>query len=90
MLWFDNDTKSSLEARIQRAVSYYRAKYGRQPTLCYLHPSMLPNGSTGSEGKITFSKDGERAESSAKQMIGGVEVRPHRSILPNHFWIGVN
>jgi hypothetical protein len=41
MLWFDNDPKTKLSAKIERAVDYYRQKYGRDPNLCLLHPSMV-------------------------------------------------
>ena len=41
MLWFDNDPKTNLSAKIERAVDYYRHKYGRNPNLCLIHPSML-------------------------------------------------
>jgi len=40
MLWFD-DTQTSLEIKIQKAMEYYRKKYGRIPDLCLVHPSML-------------------------------------------------
>jgi hypothetical protein len=42
MLWFDNDIKSDLPTKIQRASDYYRNKYGRTPNVCFVHPSMLP------------------------------------------------
>ncbi len=41
MLWFDNDTKSDLIAKIDRAADYYRNKYGEKPNLCFVHPSMV-------------------------------------------------
>jgi hypothetical protein len=41
MLWFDNDPKTDLTAKISRAASYYQKKYGQNPDLCYVHPSML-------------------------------------------------
>lgn len=69
MLWFDNDTKTDLVAKIQRAASYYRAKYGKTPNLCFVHPSMVKN--PPAQGN-------------------GIEVRTARTVLPNHFWIGVN
>ena len=28
MLWFDNDTKTELTIKIERAAHYYREKYG--------------------------------------------------------------
>ncbi len=40
MLWFDN-SNTTLRQKIQKAVDYYEKKYGRQPDLCLVHPSML-------------------------------------------------
>ena len=51
MLWFDNDPKTALAAKIERAAAYYRQKYGRAPNLCLVHPSMLTQEE--SEGEIT-------------------------------------
>lgn len=68
MLWYDNDAQSDLMTRIERAVTYYREKYGDTPNLCFVHPCML-----------------------VEKKLNGVtiEVRTTRSVLPNHFWIGV-
>ena len=41
MLWFDNDPKTALTAKIEKAVDYYSNKYGRKPNLCLVHPSMI-------------------------------------------------
>jgi hypothetical protein len=41
MLWFDEDPSTSLLSRVERAASYYQAKYGRQPNMCVLHPRTL-------------------------------------------------
>jgi hypothetical protein len=53
MLWFDNDPKTALVAKIKNAAEYYRNKYGLTPNLCLVHPSMLdktpPDG-----GKMTI------------------------------------
>lgn len=82
MLWFDNDPKMELKIKIKRAAKYYNDKYGTMPTVCFIHPSMLP------EDSRKFSKNG----SSKKKKLhsGDVEIRFNQSILPNHFWIGVN
>ena len=66
MLWFDNDSKTTLEAKVGRAVSYYQGKYGKAPTLCFVNPKMDAPGT-----------------------VAGLEVRTTRSVMPNHFWIGV-
>ena len=46
MLWFDNDAARALDEKIRRAAIYYQKKYGREPSVCYIHPSMLPNGAS--------------------------------------------
>jgi hypothetical protein len=76
MLWFDNDPKTELTLKIKRAADYYQHKYGRAPTLCFVHPSMVPGSSP------------ESAETVLKS--GDIEVRSSRSVLPNHFWLGIN
>lgn len=69
MLWFDNDPKTELIKKIERAASYYSQKYGQAPDLCFVHPSMISNTPTRS---------------------GSIEVKTNRSVLPNHFWLGIH
>lgn len=49
MMWFDNDPKTSLAAKVEKAADYYRHKYGREPNLCLIHPSMLGTVKEGDE-----------------------------------------
>ena len=87
MLWFDNDPKSNLDLKIERAATYYRNKYGCSPTLCFVHPSMLRNGNNKDElpDVINFNPASDKKFSAC-----GVEIRSNQSVLPNHLWIGVN
>jgi hypothetical protein len=50
MLWFDN-SQSSFEVKLQKAVEYYKVKYSRTPDLCLVHPSTakLPQGKSSAE-----------------------------------------
>ena len=68
MLWFDNDPKSDLSSKVLKAVNYYRNKYGEEPNLCFVHPSMVPEG---------------------EDKADGIEICSNNTILPHHFWIGV-
>lgn len=77
MLWFDNDPRIDLLIKVERAAIYFQKKYGRSPTLCYVHPSMV--------AALSPTPDDEGPIKS-----GGVEIRTNKSVLPNHFWIGVN
>jgi len=78
MLWFDNDKNADLNAKVARAASYYQKKYGQSPNLCFVHPSML-----GSNGKKAKKK-------ASRKKNAAVELRPSQSLLPNHFWLGIN
>ncbi len=81
MLWFDNDPKTALTAKIERAADYYRHKYGRDPNLCLIHPSMLP-----AEGK---EDEQPKTGKPAARVSEGLVVRPYRPVLPGHLWIGI-
>ena len=55
MLWFDNDPKTALTAKIERAVDYYHKKYGRKPNLCLIHPTALEQEKTKPKtGKVVI------------------------------------
>ncbi len=69
LLWFDNDPAADLASKISRAAEYYRVKYGEDPNLCFVHPSMLA--------------DHKRSRA------GTVAIRSNSTVLPHHFWIGV-
>lgn len=40
MLWFDN-SNALLSIKIQKAIKYYQDKYGKEPNLVLVHPSVL-------------------------------------------------
>jgi hypothetical protein len=40
MLWFDDDPKVDLKAKIIKASVYYHKKYGQAPNLCLVSPSV--------------------------------------------------
>ncbi len=87
MLWFDNDPKVSLDAKIARAARYYNEKYGKSPTLCFVHPKMLSNGKSQGEPAVQADLGAPEGKRFAEC---GVEIHANLSVLPNHFWIGVN
>jgi hypothetical protein len=79
MLWFDNDRQADLNIKVNRAVAYYQNKYGQKPNLCFVNPCMIfTNGNGGglhTNGKLKTDN--------------GVEIRQSQSLLPNHFWLGI-
>lgn len=53
LLWFDDDAKQDLAAKIRRAAKQYRQKFGTPPDTCYVHHSaMSGNGQTAKVGQI--------------------------------------
>ena len=87
MLWFDNNPKMTLENKVGRAAAYYQDKYGKTPTLCFVHPSMVVQADIPAQAP---AKGGSVSEDVSFLVAPGVEVRSTQSVLPNHFWIGVN
>ena len=90
MLWFDNDPKTALAAKIERAADYYRHKYGRDPNLCLIHPSMLPKDDTMEIPAIEDATGEPVLPAPELQAADGVRVRPYRPVLPGHLWIGID
>lgn len=94
MLWFDNDLKAELAAKVERAASYYLKKYGVAPTICFVHPSMLSNGNSAvsqasQASQASLASAVTESQETKTIQAAGVEVRSNRSVLPNHLWIGV-
>jgi hypothetical protein len=83
MLWFDNDRKSSIPSKVERAAHYYQKKYGVNPNLCYVHTKTI----TGDNGGKKRSK---KAIEGKPLKIGKILVLKNDKVLPDHFWIGVS
>ena len=74
MMWFDNNANAKLADKVQRAATYYHEKYGRMPDVCLVNPDMLG----GKRPELIEGRGGK------------ILVRPFRSVLPGHLWIGVD
>ena len=82
MLWFDNDRKSSIPKKVERAARYYHQKYGVDPDLCYVHPKTV-------KSEKTARKKSTKAGKGKPLKIGKVLVLKNEKVLPDHFWIGL-
>jgi hypothetical protein len=81
MLWFDNDKGADLNIKVTRAAQYYEKKYGQMPNLCFVNPCMVATNGNG---------NGSQPGSKVIKTSTGVEIRESVTLLPNHFWIGIN
>lgn len=43
LLWYDGDPRTDLLDKVAAAARRHRKKYGTEPDLCYVHPSVLSN-----------------------------------------------
>lgn len=41
LLWFDNDRRKPLSTKIAEAAARYKKKFGQDPNVCYVNPSLL-------------------------------------------------
>ena len=57
MLWLDSNTRLDVSTRVQSAADYYRKKYGRNPTLCVIHPEMMDESTPKHVGAIEIRKN---------------------------------
>lgn len=73
LMWFDNDPRTTLAAKVQKATDYYKQKFGRLPDLCLVHPSML----------------GDSRQESLEERDRQIAIRSYRPVLPGHLWIGI-
>lgn len=78
MLWFDNDPKLGVEAKVRRAASYYRRKYGRPANLVVTNPAMLAE-----QASLTTPLEVELDDHALKVIAAG-------NVLPHHFWVGIS
>lgn len=53
MMWFDDNPKTPLTAKVRQAAEYFRGKYGKSPDLCLVNPAMLAEPQA-QEGKVTI------------------------------------
>lgn len=89
LLWFDDDPNRDLKQKVGNAARRYTEKFGRQPTVCYVHPSML-DGLGGSHECAREKIEPDNSTSVISLDIGGLHLRvvPRRSVLRHHLWLG--
>jgi hypothetical protein len=47
LLWYDDDPRKTLDAKIAQATRRYREKYGRVPNACVVNPAVATGGHCG-------------------------------------------
>jgi hypothetical protein len=93
LLWFDDDARRPLIAKIADAITRYSERTGWRPTVCEAHPAQAE--AVIAELARTAAKEARRrtaAKASATQTPGlpaGLRIMPNSTIRPNYFLIGI-
>jgi hypothetical protein len=74
MMWFDDAKNKTLHAKIREAAQYFRRKFEKIPEVVLVNPKEL-------ESDKGFALD------VFNEFV--ILVRPWKSVLPSHLWIGV-
>jgi len=96
LLWYDDDPQRPLEVKINLAAERYRAKYGRLPDTCYVHPQAVASHPTGilqvtcHPAALASQPSDHGTPAAGTPGNGTVRVLSARYILVNHFWLGEN
>jgi hypothetical protein len=77
LLWYDDDPRRDLEDKVRQAALRYRAKYGRWPNTCYVHPQA-----------VTDQMEQELRVPCPKRQRIVIRVVSAPNILPHHYWLG--
>ena len=84
MLWYD-DSNIDVVEKVNRAASYYRQKFHKEPNVCYVHPSEVK---VDLKEIATDAAGGKYSPTDLK--VDSVEIRASTTILRSHLWIGIN
>ncbi|RME34788.1 MAG: hypothetical protein D6793_08165 [Thermoflexia bacterium] len=83
LLWFDDDPRRELREKVEQAAWRYVEKFGRCPTVCYVHPSMMEGNGGGGQPLVLEFRDTSR-----RGQVLRLTVRPRRTVLRHHLWVG--
>lgn len=87
LLWHD-DSQKPLEQIVAQAAQRYRERFGRDPNVCYVHPSDMPADAVGENIEMQVELRGCLTVETADGVK--VQLQPSPRILRFHYWIGVD
>jgi hypothetical protein len=83
LLWYDDDLRRPLAAKIAEAAERYRERVGVEPTTCQLHPSQL----AAAQPAPTTGRGSRRK--TAEIPVPGLRLIPDEHLRPNYFLVGI-
>ena len=83
LLWYDDDNRRPLAAKVIEAVERYRERIGFEPTVCQLAPAQLTALATATASRS------KRAHTPAVELPRALRLEPDEHLHPNYFMLGV-
>lgn len=85
LLWFDNDPKRTLQEKLTRATEGYKKRTGKDANECHINL-----GDFDRAAEVVILKAAKPDVPLEELFINGIKVKPSRTVLENHLWIGVS
>jgi hypothetical protein len=86
LLWFDDDPRRPVVAKIAEAVERYRERVGIEPTICEVNPAQMPATATPEPKKR--QRRSQVAKQPAIVLPKKLQLVPSEQLHPNYFMLG--
>jgi hypothetical protein len=87
LLWFDDDTRRTIQEKIAEAAQRYRERVGYEPTVCQLNPAQATALESGADRASARAKRTQAAAKPAPPV--SLRLVPNDYIQPNCYLLGV-
>jgi hypothetical protein len=85
LLWFDDDPRRTVIAKIAEAVERYRERIGFEPTVCEVNPAQMPSAAPEPQKRQRRSKTPTPPVATLPK---GLQLVPSEQVHPNYFMLG--
>lgn len=91
LLWFDDDPRRPLSAKVAEAGRRFSERTGWAPTACEVNPQTLALRSASATQRAARSPRARAAKELEDKELDGLRLRitPNPSLRPNYFLVGV-
>lgn len=93
LLWFDDDARRPIIAKIADAIERYSERTGWRPTICEAHPAQA-EAATAELARAAAKEAHRRTPAKASatpppSLPSGLRILPNPTLRPNYFLIGI-
>ncbi|MGE5333953.1 MAG: hypothetical protein ACM3N4_04570, partial [Nitrososphaerota archaeon] len=89
LLWYDDDSRRPLTAKIIEAIERYRERVGFAPTVCQLPPQQHAILTAGANQPARPKRSRARAQTPVVELPRALRLEPDEHLHPNYFLLGM-